>query len=67
MGAMVAMGAMGLRGLSGLEQYAYIALWLEDHGNRLQWWQKLHRGTGGTRRKVWMKILSPNIRYFVAN
>ena len=32
-------------------------------------WQKLHRSTGGTRRKVWAqtKILSLNIRYFVAN
>ena len=32
-------------------------------------WQKLGRSTGGTRRKVWTrsKILSPNIRYFVAN
>ena len=32
-------------------------------------WQKLHGSTGGTRRKVWTqtKILSPNIRYFVAN
>ena len=29
-------------------------------------WQMLHGGTGGTRRKVWTKILSPNIRYFVA-
>ena len=32
-------------------------------------WQKLRGSTGGTRRKVWTrtKILSPNIRYFVAN
>ena len=32
-------------------------------------WQKLCGGTGGPRRKVWTqtKILSPNIRYFVAN
>ena len=32
-------------------------------------WQKLRESTGGTRRKVWTrtKILSPNIRYFVAN
>ena len=32
-------------------------------------WQKLCGSTGGTRRKVWTrtKILSPNIRYFVAN
>ena len=32
-------------------------------------WQKLCRGTGGPRRKVWTrtKILSPNIGYFVAN
>ena len=32
-------------------------------------WQKLGGGTGGPRRKVWnrTKILSPNIRYFVAN
>ena len=32
-------------------------------------WQKLHGSTGGTRQKVWTrtKILSPNIRYFVAN
>ena len=32
-------------------------------------WQKLHGSTGGTRRKLWTrtKILSPNIRYFVAN
>ena len=32
-------------------------------------WQKLHGSTGDTRRKVWTrtKILSPNIRYFVAN
>ena len=32
-------------------------------------WQKLHVSTGGTRRKFWTqtKILSPNIRYFVAN
>ena len=32
-------------------------------------WQKLHGSTGGTRRKVLTctKILSPNIRYFVAN
>ena len=32
-------------------------------------WQKLQGSTGGTRRKVWTrtKILSPNIRYFVAN
>ena len=31
-------------------------------------WQKLHGSTGGTRQKVWTgtKILSPNIRYFVA-
>ena len=31
-------------------------------------WQKLHGSTDGTRRKVWTwtKILSPNIRYFVA-
>ena len=31
-------------------------------------WQKLHGSTGGTRRKVWTrtKILSLNIRYFVA-
>ena len=31
-------------------------------------WQKLCGGTGGPRRKVWTrtKILSPNIRYFVA-
>ena len=31
-------------------------------------WQKLHGGTGGPRQKVWTrtKILSPNIRYFVA-
>ena len=31
-------------------------------------WQKLHGSTGATRRKVWTqtKILSPNIRYFVA-
>ena len=32
-------------------------------------WQKLRGSTGGPRRKVWTrtKILSPNIRYFVAN
>ena len=30
-------------------------------------WQKFCGGTGGPRRKVWTKILSPNIRYFVAN
>ena len=32
-------------------------------------WQKLRGSTGGTRRKVWTrtKILSLNIRYFVAN
>ena len=39
--------------------------WLfEDTG-----WQKLRGSTDGTRRKVWTltKILSPNIRYFVAN
>ena len=32
-------------------------------------WQKLRGGTGGPLRKVWTqtKILSPNIRYFVAN
>ena len=32
-------------------------------------WQKLCGGTGGPRRKLWIwtKILSPNIRYFVAN
>ena len=32
-------------------------------------WQKLGGGTGGPRRKVWTqaKILSPNMRYFVAN
>ena len=32
-------------------------------------WQKLCGGTGGPGRKVWTqtKILSPNIRYFVAN
>ena len=32
-------------------------------------WQKLHGSTGGTRQKVLTrtKILSPNIRYFVAN
>ena len=32
-------------------------------------WQKLRGSMGGTRRKVWTrtKILSPNIRYFVAN
>ena len=32
-------------------------------------WQELRGSTGGTRRKVWTqtKILSPNIRYFVAN
>ena len=32
-------------------------------------WQKLRGSRGGTRRKVWTrtKILSPNIRYFVAN
>ena len=32
-------------------------------------WQKLCGGTGGPRQKVWTrtKILSPNIRYFVAN
>ena len=32
-------------------------------------WQKLRGSTGGTRQKVWTrtKILSPNIRYFVAN
>ena len=32
-------------------------------------WQKLHGSMGGTRRKVWTrtKILSRNIRYFVAN
>ena len=37
-----------------------------DH---LPGWQKLHGSTGGPRRKVWTrtKILSPNIRYFVAN
>ena len=35
----------------------------------LSGWQKLRGSTGGTRRKVWTrtKILSPNIRYFVAN
>ena len=42
-------------------------------GQRSIWpetgWQKLRGSTGGTRRKVWTrtKILSPNIRYFVAN
>ena len=32
-------------------------------------WQKLCGGTGGTRRKVWTqtKILSLNLRYFVAD
>ena len=32
-------------------------------------WQKLHGSKGGTRGKVWTctKILSPNIRSFVAN
>ena len=32
-------------------------------------WQELRGSMGGTRRKVWTrtKILSPNIRYFVAN
>ena len=32
-------------------------------------WQKLHGSTGGTRRIIWTqtKILSQNIRYFVAN
>ena len=32
-------------------------------------WQNLCGGTGGPRQKVWTrtKILSPNIRYFVAN
>ena len=32
-------------------------------------WQKLRGSTGGTRQKVWTrtKILSRNIRYFVAN
>ena len=31
-------------------------------------WQKLREGTNGLRQKVWTqtKILSPNIRYFVA-
>ena len=35
----------------------------------LSGWHKLRGSTGGTRRKVWTwtKILSPNIRYFVAN
>ena len=38
-------------------------------GRRGAGWQKLRGSTGGTRRKVWTrtKILSPNIRYFVAN
>ena len=41
-----------------------LALLLQQPG-----WQKLRGSTGGTRRKVWTrtKILSPNIRYFVAN
>ena len=40
-----------------------LALLLQQPG-----WQKLRGSTGGTRRKVWTrtKILSPNIRYFVA-
>ena len=45
---------------------------LRDSAYALYWrpgWQKLRGSTGGTRRKVWTqtKILSPNIRYFVAN
>ena len=37
--------------------------------NFIAGWQKLCGGTGDPRRKVWTrtKILSPNIRYFVAN
>ena len=37
--------------------------------NMIPGWQRLHGSTGGTCRKVWTrtKILSPNIRYFVAN
>ena len=41
----------------------------KEYNNWGAGWQKLRGSTGGTRRKVWTrtKILSPNIRYFVAN
>ena len=48
----------------------HISKWQHNRRlGRIPGWQKLRGSTGGTRRKVWTrtKILSPNIRYFVAN
>ena len=41
----------------------------EDQFWEVPGWQKLHGSTSGTCRKVWTrtKLISPNIRYFVAN
>ena len=49
------------------KKYKYFTSLLDiSHHTRVA---EVARGTGGTRRKVWTrtKILSPNIRYFVAN
>ena len=50
---------------SDLDSQHHIKVWATTKAG----WQKLRGSTGGTRRKVWTrtKILSPNIRYFVAN
>ena len=50
-------------------KWIYVQFRLWKKYNVYAGWQKLRGSTGGTRRKVWTrtKILSPNIRYFVAN